>query len=42
MKREYEIYKNNFIKNGGLESDNDLLTYEEFKAVNGKEENDNY
>lgn len=42
MKREYELYRHKFIKNGGLESEHKLLTYEEFKEVNEKEESDDY
>lgn len=42
MKRLYEEYKCRFIKQGGLESDCELLTYEEFKEANEKEENDEY
>ncbi|NOW85337.1 hypothetical protein [Clostridium beijerinckii] len=41
-KKEYELYKHNFIKNGGLGSEHRLLTYEEFKEVNEKEDNDDY
>lgn len=41
MKRLYEEYKSRFIKDGGLESDYSLLTYEEFKEANEKED-DNY
>lgn len=42
MRRKYEEYERNFIKNDGLESDCKLLTYEEFKAVNEKEDSDDY
>lgn len=38
----YEKYKRRFIKQGGLESDCKLLTYEEFKEANEKEEDDEY
>ncbi|RII32831.1 hypothetical protein D2A34_21780 [Clostridium chromiireducens] len=42
VRRLYEEYKCRFIKQGGLESDRKLLTYEEFKEANEKEDNDDY